>query len=83
MIARHSPELACEVGLLKSAPEKKREVWEGWPGQSILSGPICSQTIAKYGRFLHLSQATEQISLQSRLNGGEGGIRTLGTVLSR
>jgi hypothetical protein len=60
MIARHSPELNGETGLLNSAAEKKREVWAEWPEQSILSGPVCSHIIAKCGHISHLSGGMQQ-----------------------
>jgi hypothetical protein len=63
IIARHSPELSWETGLLNSAAEKKREVWAEWRGQSILSGPVYSKLIVKYGRISHLSAERSRISL--------------------
>ena len=49
---------------------------------SILASPTCSGIVATTGMFRVFRRKNGRYSLQSRLRGGEGGIRTLGTGVS-
>ena len=50
--------------------------------ESILSSPVCSGIVANTGMFRVFRWKNCRYSLQSRLRGREGGIRTLGTGVS-
>ena len=50
--------------------------------KSVLSSPTCSGIVANTGMSRAFEWKNGTYSLESRLHGGEGGIRTLGTGVS-
>jgi hypothetical protein len=63
-------------------PEKKATKLTGGVQQDTFSGPVSRQESQNSGVFERFSAKQSLVSLQPRLNGGEGGIRTLGTGVS-
>ncbi len=51
VIALHSPKALLGAGLRVCLPEKARKVTAFGAAQSVLSGPVCLGTIAKYGYY--------------------------------
>jgi hypothetical protein len=54
----------------------------GWAEQSVLSSPTWAEILANTGMFRAFRGKNRGYSLQSRLRGGDGWIRTLGTGLN-
>jgi len=65
-----------------AASEKSWDVLAECPGQSVLSSPVLEGIIANAGVICVFRWRIRRYSLQFRLSGGEGGIRTLGTGVS-
>jgi|SRR5579863_499857 len=79
VIALCSPGGVVETGLSKcSSAKRATKVASKERGYSF-SSPVCGQDSRNCGHFRQLSTEYSQTSLQSRLRGGESGIRTLGT----
>jgi hypothetical protein len=71
-----------ELGLLIEAPEKNVDRCQQMPTQSVLRSPACQARIAKDGRTSPILRMSEgRNSLQSRLYGGESGIRTPSSIV--
>ena len=83
LIALHSPSVLCETGLRVGPPENRRD-----------SDPVLSRAVRslqsgllrnyreQWASFAYFGENNGGVSLQLRLAGGEGGIRTLGTGIS-
>ena len=82
MIALHSPCGIVQTGLRICLQRKVRTVTALDAQQSVLSSPICLGIIVNTGMFHLFRWKYRGYSLLSRLRGGEGGIRTLGTGVS-
>ena len=82
MLATRSPDQILKVGLLIVLQRERLKRTHGWGEQSVLSSPILFRIVANTGMFRVFRGKNHRYSLLSRLNGGEGGIRTLGTGVS-
>jgi hypothetical protein len=80
VIALHSPRHLLETVPLRQAREKARAIPRCNVIQSIFSGPVPDSKFANWRAFHEVFKKTERISLYCRLHGGEGGIRTPGTL---
>jgi hypothetical protein len=83
LIALHSRGKSRRVGPPIGAAEKSRDELAERAQQSVLHSPVCLGVIAKYGQFSQIPISVGGLSLQCRLRGGAGWIRTVSTVLSR
>ena len=83
VIALHSPDRVTETGLRLCPPEKGQQI-EAIRSRSVRS--LQSALRTKYCEiracFAYFGAKGGAVSLQVRLAGGEGGIRTLGTGVS-
>jgi hypothetical protein len=80
LIAICSPHRALRVGLLRRRSEKTRQNLCGSAEESVLSGPIRWKKYANTGMFRVFRGKVLPCSVQARLRGGEGGIRTPDTL---
>ena len=75
VIALRSPSEVAETGLRVGPSERKARKLACGIESDTFSGPVCEQKLRNCGDFLRFSGQGSRISLQSRLCGGEGGIR--------
>jgi hypothetical protein len=60
LIALHSPNALLETGLRMCLPEKSQDRSPFAVEQSVLCGPVCPPTIAKYGHYSRISALSER-----------------------
>ena len=83
VIALHSPDGADETGLHACPSEKMAENFACGVQRDTFSGPVSERDLRNCGVFARFYAEYTLVSLQPRLNGGEGGIRTLGPLSIR
>jgi hypothetical protein len=81
MNALHSPVCFTETGLLPCPAEKKAAKLADTLNHHTFSGPVSKEESPNSADFSLFPEQSGRISLHCRVYGGEGGIRTLGTVL--
>ena len=84
VIALHSPVRVTETGLRLCPPEKGQQI-EAIRSLSVrsLQSTLRPKNCEIRACFAHFAAKGGAVSLQFRLAGGEGGIRTLGTGISQ
>ena len=76
VIARHSPDRVLERGLPWEAPERNPRDESEPMGKLLSLVRLVTANMRKAGLFRIFRDQCSRVSLQSRLRGGEGGIRT-------
>src|ERR1700730_7087174 len=82
LIALHSPNALPQTGLLMCLPEKRRTLTAFGAEQSVPQSGLSTNYREIRASFAYFGGQRGELSLQLRLRGGEGGIRTLGTGVS-
>ena len=82
VIALRSPDGVFETGLRMCPPEKSRDSEASLPRSPFSAVHLVGQVSRKTGKCCVFRRQKGRFSLQFRLRGGEGGIRTLGTGVS-
>jgi hypothetical protein len=80
MNALHTPVCFAETGLLPCPAEKKAAKLADTLNHHTFSGPVSKEESPNSADFSLFPEQSRRISLHCRLYGGEGGIRTPGTV---
>jgi hypothetical protein len=83
LIALHSPYAILETGLRMCLPEKARTVTAFDAEESVLCSPVFGEQSRNTGIIRVFWRRVSGIALQSRLRGGEGGIRLPPFLASR
>ena len=83
VIALHSPDRFDETGPGVCRPEKNGRRADCGVRRATFSSAVWRQDLRNCGNFSQFWRECSRVSLQPRLCGGEGGIRTLGTGISQ
>jgi hypothetical protein len=82
VIALRSLRGVFETGLARRPSEKRSTKQAHGPGRDVFSSPVQRENPKNCADFSQFSGKCNEVSLHSRLRGGEGGIRTLDTGVS-